>query len=117
MNEEIRDILHSFEMKHFNDLYLENAEFHDYANKVYEYCCTMKPGTFVNLTRFTGQKLYWTTITMATFYLSGNHLECTFSNDYSCFHRKVCDPEQLERDRERYRKWRQEYLEANQKAT
>ena len=117
MNQEIHDILHSFQMKHFNDLYTENAEFREYATKVYEYCCVMTPGTCVNLTRYSGQKLYWTVITMAAFYLSGNHLEYTFSDDYTRFIRKKCDPEQLERERLLYLKWKHRHEYPNEKAT
>lgn len=107
MNQEIHDILHAFEMKHFNDLYVENAEVREYATKVYEFCCCMKAGTYINLTRSSGQKLYWTLLTIAAFYCSGaNHIEYYFSDDYTRFHRKVYDPEQLRKDIDFYLKMR-----------
>ena len=99
MNKEIYDILHAFEMKHFNDLNVENAEFREYTTKVYEFCCCMKAGTYINLTRFSGQKLYWTLLTIAAFYNSGaNHIEYYITDDYTRFARKIYDPVQLQKD-------------------
>ena len=99
MNEEIRARLHAFEMKQFNTLFLENAEFKEYAMKVYEFCCCMTPGTCINLARYTGQKLEWTLLTIAAFYCSGyNHLEYYISDDYNRFVRKVISPQQLQKD-------------------
>ena len=105
MNEEIRTRLHAFEMEQFNSLYRENEEFREYAMKVYEFCCRMKPGTCINLTRYTGQKLEWTLLTIAAFYCSGaNHIEYYVSNDYTRFVRKVYDPVQLQKDIDFYLK-------------
>ena len=76
INEEIRSKLHDFRMEDFNNLYRENEEFKEYAIKVYEYCCRMKAGTCINLTRYSGQKLDWTLLAIAAFYCSGaNHNE------------------------------------------
>lgn len=105
MNKEIYDKLHAFEMEHFNTLYVENPEFKEYALKVYEYCCGMKPGTCINLTRFSGQKLDWTLLTIAAFYNSGaNHIEYYITDDYTRFVRKVYDPVQLQKDIDYYLK-------------
>ena len=99
MNEEIRARLHAFEMEQFNSLYRENEEFKEYAIKVYEYCCRMKAGTCINLTRYSGQKLDWILLTIAAFYCSGaNSIEYYITDDYTRFVRKVYDPVQLQKD-------------------
>lgn len=105
MNKEIYDKLHAFKMEHFNSLYTENEEFREYALKVYEYCCRMKAGTCINLTRYSGQKLDWTLLTIAAFYNSGaNHIEYYITDDYTRFARKVYDPVQLQKEIDFYLK-------------
>lgn len=107
MNEEIRAKLHAFRMEDFNTLYRENEEFKEYAIKVYEYCCRMKAGTCINLTRYSGQKLDWTLLTIAAFYCSGaNHIEYYITDDYTRFARKVYDPVQLQKDIDAYLNFR-----------
>jgi hypothetical protein len=107
MNEEIRAKLHAFRMEDFNNLYRENEEFKEYAIKVYEYCCRMKAGTCINLTRYSGQKLDWTLLTIAAFYCSGaNHIEYYITDDYTRFARKVYDPVQLQKDIDAYLNFR-----------
>lgn len=89
MNKEIYDRLHSFEIEQFNSLYRENEAFRIYAKKVYGYCCEMKPGTCINLTRYSGQKLEWTLLTIATFYCAkANYTEFYMTDDYTRFARK-----------------------------
>lgn len=105
VNKEIYDKLHAFRMEHFNTLYVENEEFKEYALKVYEYCCRMKAGTCINLTRYSGQKLDWTLLTIGAFYNSGaNFLEYYITDDYTRFARKVYDPVQLQKDIDSYLK-------------
>lgn len=105
MNQVIYDKLHAFKMENFNSLYTENAEFRNFALKVYEYCCRMKAGTCINLTKFSGQKLEWTLLTIAAFYNSGtNFLEYYVTDDYTRFARKKYDPVQLQKDIEFYLK-------------
>lgn len=107
MNEEMRAKLHAFRMEDFNILYRENEEFKEYALKVYEYCCRMKAGTCINLTRYSGQKLDWTLLTIAAFYCSGaNHIEYYITDDYTRFARKVYDPVQLQKDIDAYLNFR-----------
>ena len=109
MNEEIRAKLHAFRMEDFNNLYRENEEFKEYAIKVYEYCCRMKAGTCINLTRYSGQKLDWTLLTIASFYCSGaNHIEYYITDDYTRFARKVYDPVQLQKDIDAYLNFRKQ---------
>ena len=121
MNKEIYDKLHAFKMEHFNSLYTENEEFREYALQLYEYCCRMKAGqrtvrhicmecrmkagTCINLTRYSGQKLDWTLLTIAAFYNSGaNHIEYYITDDYTRFARKVYDPVQLQKEIDFYLK-------------
>ena len=107
MNEEIRTKLQAFRMEDFNNLYRENEEFKEYAIKVYEYCCRMKAGTCINLTRYSGQKLDCTLLTIAAFYCSGaNHIEYYITDDYTRFARKVYDPVQLQKDIDAYLNFR-----------
>ena len=107
MNEEIISKLHAFRMEDFNNLYRENEEYKEYALKVYEYCCRMKAGTCINLTRYSGHKLDWTLLTIAAFYCSGaNHIEYYITDDYTRFARKVYDPVQLQKDIDAYLNFR-----------
>jgi len=67
----------------------------------------MKAGTCINLTRYSGQKLDWTLLTIAAFYCSGaNHIEYYITDDYTHFARKVYDPVQLQKDIDAYLNFR-----------
>ena len=109
-NETIKQLVESYTVGQFNELYLADGEFRKFARKVYTYFDNMRPGTRLRLTAYQGRKLEWVLLTYVAFYFEGAHwLEYDISDDYCTIVRRDVPPDVLQREIAHWLKWKREH--------
>ena len=109
-NETIKQLVESYTVGQFNELYLADVEFRKFARQVYTYFDNMRPGTRLRLTAYQGRKLEWVLLTYVAFYFESLHwLEFYISDDYTAVCRRNTTPEEREKDIRAYLKWKAQH--------
>ena len=109
-NETIKQLVESYTVGQFNELYLADVEFRKFARQVYTYFDNMRPGTRLRLTAYQGRKLEWVLLTYVAFYFEGAHwLEFFISDDYNTIVRRNIAPEDFDREVEQWLNWKKEH--------
>ena len=109
-NETIKQLVESYTVGQFNELYLSDEAFRKYARKVYAYFDKMRPGTCLRLTSYQGRKLEWLLLTYVAFYFESLHwLEFYISDDYNAVCRRNTTSEEREKDIRAYLKWKEQH--------
>jgi hypothetical protein len=109
-NETIKQLVESYTVGQFNELYLADGEFRKFARQVYTYFDNMRPGTRLRLTAYQGRKLEWVLLTYVAFYFEGAHwLEFFISDDYNTILLRNIAPEDFDREVEQWLKWKREH--------
>ena len=110
-NETIKQLVESYTVGQFNELYLSDEAFRKFARKVYTYFDNMRPGTRLRLTAYQGRKLEWVLLTYVAFYFEGAHwLEFYITDEYTAVVRRNIPREELQRDIDSWLKWKREHL-------
>ena len=109
-NETIKQLVESYTVGQFNELYLADSEFRKFARQVYTYFDNMRPGTRLRLTAYQGRKLEWVLLTYVAFYFEGAHwLEFYITDEYTAVVRRNIPREELQRDIDSWLKWKREH--------
>ena len=109
-NETVRTLVQSYTVAQFNEKYLADKEFRNFARQVYTYFDNMRPGTRLRLTAYQGRKLEWLLLTYVAFYFESLHwLEFYISDDYTAVCRRNTTPEEREKDIRAYLKWKEQH--------
>ena len=109
-NETIKQLVESYTVGQFNELYLSDEAFRKFARQVYTYFDNMRPGTRLRLTAYQGRKLEWVLLTYVAFYFEGAHwLEFYITDEYTAVVRRNIPREELQRDIDSWLKWKREH--------
>ena len=109
-NETIKQLVESYTVGQFNELYLADGEFRKFARQVYTYFDNMRPGTRLRLTAYQGRKLEWVLLTYVAFYFEGAHwLEFYITDEYTAVVRRNIPREELQRDIDSWLKWERQH--------
>ena len=109
-NETIKQLVESYTVGQFNELYLSDEAFRKFARQVYTYFDNMRSGTCLRLSSYQGQKLEWLLLTYVAFYFEGAHwLEFFISDDYNTIVRRNIAPEDFDREVEQWLNWKKEH--------
>lgn len=109
-NETIKQLVESYTVGQFNELYLSDEAFRKFARQVYTYFDNMRPGTRLRLTAYQGRKLEWVLLTYVAFYFEGAHwLEFYITDEYTAVVRRNIPRKELQRDIDSWLKWKREH--------